>query len=60
MLNLYLFFIALPYHLQLANGEKMKTMNKKQLRQIKKTRMAANGAIELVDVYNNDRKGKKK
>jgi hypothetical protein len=33
------------------NAEKMKTMNKKQLRMIKKTRMNKNGVVELVDAY---------
>ena len=46
-------------HLQL-NGEKMKSMSKKQLRQVKKTQMNANGAVELVDVYGGGKKDKKR
>jgi hypothetical protein len=33
------------------NPQRLKTMNKKQLRTIKKTRMNNNGAIELVGAY---------
>jgi hypothetical protein len=36
---------------QVVNAQKLKTMSKKQLRMVKKTRMAANGALELVGAY---------
>ena len=36
---------------QQINPQKLKTMSKKQLRMVKKTRMAQNGAIELVGSY---------
>ena len=36
---------------QVINPEKLKGMSKKQLRNIKKTQVAQNGAVQLVDIY---------
>jgi hypothetical protein len=38
-------------HVQLKNPEKMKKMSKKQLRQVKRTRVNDHGVVELVGAY---------